>query len=78
MASCGDTPDHALEELQEAVQLYLENAKMLHLLPDLDTLSPLPIASAPLSKSACREGQTSLAVFTAVGRRIADAFVGEH
>jgi predicted RNase H-like HicB family nuclease len=31
VASCGDTPDHALNELQEAVELYLENAKALGL-----------------------------------------------
>ena len=32
VASCGDTPDEALNELQEAVELYLENAKELGLL----------------------------------------------
>jgi predicted RNase H-like HicB family nuclease len=40
VASCGDTPDAALEALQEAVELYLENAKALGLLPELEpTLS---------------------------------------
>lgn len=42
VASCGDTPDQALEALQEAVELYLENAKKLGLLPDLE-----PTLSAP-------------------------------
>ena len=40
VASCGPTPDAALSALQEAVELYLENAKQLELLPELEqTLS---------------------------------------
>lgn len=31
VASCGDTPDEALVNLKEAVELYLENAKELGL-----------------------------------------------
>ncbi len=42
VASCGDTPDQALEALQEAVELYLENAKELGLLSDLE-----PTLTAP-------------------------------
>lgn len=42
VASCSGTPDQALEQLQEAVELYLENAKLLDLLPDLE-----PALSAP-------------------------------
>lgn len=42
VASCGDTPDQALNELQEAVELYLENAKMLDLLPDLEATLSAP------------------------------------
>jgi len=42
VASCGDTPDQALRELQEAVELYLENAKMLDLLPDLEATLSAP------------------------------------
>ena len=29
VASCGDTPEEALQNLKEAVELYLENAKRL-------------------------------------------------
>ena len=40
VASCGDSPDDALEALREAVELYLENAKALGTLSDLEaTLS---------------------------------------
>ena len=42
VASCGDTPDQALEALQEAVELYLENAKELDLLPDLEATLAAP------------------------------------
>ncbi|MBI4870354.1 MAG: type II toxin-antitoxin system HicB family antitoxin [Candidatus Riflebacteria bacterium] len=35
VASCGDDPEDALHNLVEAVELYLENAKLLGLLPDL-------------------------------------------
>ena len=42
VASCGDSPDHALTQLQEAVELYLENAKMLDLLPDLEVTLSAP------------------------------------
>ena len=33
VASCGGTPEKALENLKEAVELYLENAGELGLLP---------------------------------------------
>ncbi|HPE64448.1 MAG TPA: type II toxin-antitoxin system HicB family antitoxin [Methanothrix sp.] len=33
VASCGDTPEEALNNLKEAVELYLENAEELGLLP---------------------------------------------
>lgn len=42
VASCGNTPDQALEALQEAVELYLENAKELGLLPDLEATLAAP------------------------------------
>jgi predicted RNase H-like HicB family nuclease len=42
VASCGDTPDQALEALQEAVELYLENAKELGLLTDLEATLSAP------------------------------------
>jgi len=42
VASSGATPDEALNELQEAVELYLENAKMLDLLPDLEATLSAP------------------------------------
>lgn len=35
LASCGDTPDEALINLKEAVELYLENAKRLGILPEI-------------------------------------------
>jgi len=42
VASCGNTPDEALSELQEAVELYLENAKALDLLPELEATLSAP------------------------------------
>ena len=36
VASCGSDPDGALAALQEAVELYLENAKALDILSDLE------------------------------------------
>jgi len=42
VASCGDTPDSALDALREAVELYLENAKALGMLPDLETALAAP------------------------------------
>jgi predicted RNase H-like HicB family nuclease len=36
VASAGDTPEEALENLKEAVELYLENAKALGILNDFD------------------------------------------
>ena len=36
VASCGDTPEEALCNLKEAVELYLENAKELGMLEDLN------------------------------------------
>jgi len=42
VASCGDSPDQALEALREAVELYLENAKALGMLPDLEVTLEAP------------------------------------
>jgi predicted RNase H-like HicB family nuclease len=42
VASSGDTPDQALNELQEAVELYLENAKELGMLPELEATLSAP------------------------------------
>jgi predicted RNase H-like HicB family nuclease len=36
VASCGDTPEEAIGHLKEAVELYLENAKELGLIADLE------------------------------------------
>ena len=36
VASCGDTPEEALCNLLEALELYLENAKDLGMLEDLN------------------------------------------
>lgn len=36
VASCGDTPEEGLCNLLEAVELYLENAKELEMLEDLN------------------------------------------
>ena len=35
VASCGDSPEEALRNLKEAVELYLENAKQLGMLKDV-------------------------------------------
>jgi predicted RNase H-like HicB family nuclease len=42
VASCGDTPGQALDALREAAELYLENAKALDLLPDLEVTLAAP------------------------------------
>ena len=42
VASCGDTLDQALEALREAVELYLENAKELGMLTDLEATLAAP------------------------------------
>ena len=40
VASCGDSPEEAVRNLKEAVELYLENAKHLGMLADIqDTLA---------------------------------------
>lgn len=36
VASCGDTPEEAISNLKEAVELYLENARELDLIADLE------------------------------------------
>jgi predicted RNase H-like HicB family nuclease len=36
VASCGDTPEEAMRNLKEAVELYLENAKELGFIADLE------------------------------------------
>jgi predicted RNase H-like HicB family nuclease len=36
VASCGDSPDEALENLREAVEVYLDNAKRLGLIRELE------------------------------------------
>ena len=38
VASCGDTPEEALSNLKEAVELYLDNAKELGLSEEIDTV----------------------------------------
>ena len=35
VASCGDTPEVALENLKESVDLYIENAKKLGMMDDI-------------------------------------------
>jgi predicted RNase H-like HicB family nuclease len=42
VASCGDTADEAVDALREAVELYLENAKELGMLPDLESTLAAP------------------------------------
>ena len=40
VSSCGDSPQEALENIREAITLYLENAKALGILPEIeDTLN---------------------------------------
>lgn len=36
VASCGDTPQDALDNIQEALELYLENARILGIIGDLE------------------------------------------
>ncbi|RLG20234.1 type II toxin-antitoxin system HicB family antitoxin [Methanosarcinales archaeon] len=37
VASCGDTPEEALSNLKEAVELYLDNARELGIIEDVTT-----------------------------------------
>jgi predicted RNase H-like HicB family nuclease len=37
VASCGDTPEDALSNLKEAVELYLDNARELGIIEDVTT-----------------------------------------
>ncbi|MDE4908865.1 type II toxin-antitoxin system HicB family antitoxin [Methanogenium marinum] len=36
VASCGDSPQDALDNIQEAIELYLENARVLGIIKDLE------------------------------------------
>ena len=36
VASCGDTFEEAVDNLKEAVELYIENAKELNLMEDIE------------------------------------------
>ena len=36
VASCGDSPQDALDNIQEAIELYLENARVLGTIKDLE------------------------------------------
>ncbi len=38
VSSCGDTPEEALKNLKEAVELYLKNARELGMLEDLEVV----------------------------------------
>ncbi|MBC8521439.1 MAG: type II toxin-antitoxin system HicB family antitoxin [Methanomicrobia archaeon] len=42
VASCGDTPEEALSNLKEAAELYLDNAKELGLIVDVETALTSP------------------------------------
>ena len=39
VSSCGDSPQEALHNLKEAVELYLENAKELGMLEDVERVT---------------------------------------
>lgn len=47
VASCGDTTEEALSNLKEAVELYLDNAKELEIIMDVENalISPLKFTS---------------------------------
>ncbi len=48
VASCGDTPEEALDNIREAIDLYIENAKELGMLQDPDpTWELICISSSP-------------------------------
>lgn len=38
VASCGDTPEEALDNIREAIELYLENARELGMLQDIEPI----------------------------------------
>ena len=38
IASCGDTPQEALDNIREAIELYFENARDLDMLQDLEPM----------------------------------------
>jgi predicted RNase H-like HicB family nuclease len=41
VSSCGDSPEEALHNLKEAVELYLENAKELGMLEDVEKIAQI-------------------------------------
>ena len=51
VASAGDTPQEALENLKEAVDLYIENAKILGIMDDFTRLSEMSRTSVKLIHS---------------------------
>jgi len=42
VSSCGDTPQEALLNIREAISLYLENAKALGILPEIEEILSSP------------------------------------
>ncbi len=42
IASCGDTPQEALDNIREAIELYFENARALDMLQDLEPMLTSP------------------------------------
>ncbi|WP_292366132.1 type II toxin-antitoxin system HicB family antitoxin [Methanoculleus sp. UBA208] len=38
VASCGDTPEEALDNIREAIELYLDNARELGMLQDIEPI----------------------------------------
>ena len=38
VASCGNTPEEALDNIREAIELYLENARELGILQDIEPI----------------------------------------
>jgi len=51
VASAGDTPQETLENLKEAVDLYIENAKILGIMDDFTRLSEMSRTSVKLIHS---------------------------
>ena len=47
VASCGDTPEEALSNLKEAVELYLDNARELGIIEDVTTALTYHLINSP-------------------------------
>jgi predicted RNase H-like HicB family nuclease len=54
VSSCGDSPQEALQNMREAITLYLENAKALGILPEIEeAMRASPTFTSTIEVDAC-------------------------